>query len=179
MKESDANVSGAEYQEFLAEIVNLVQNHRTLAVQTVQTVSNLLYWNIGELIIKKQQQYGWGKSIVKQLSKDLNLHIGEGVSWSPRNLWFMRQLVDEYSKVKQPVSHLESLKPPDDQPSIGILLVPHKDRLEVEYALRTASKPIGVAKYTLSKQLPNELYGKLLYAEDFQKILESKKDVLL
>ncbi|MCG2737595.1 MAG: PDDEXK nuclease domain-containing protein [Candidatus Methanoperedenaceae archaeon] len=356
MKQIDENISSPEYQEFLAEIVNLVQNHRALAVQTVQTVSNLLYWNIGELIIQKQEQYGWGKSIVKQLSKDLNIYIGEGVSWSPRNLWFMRQLVDEYSKVKQPVSLLENLKrlvsevpwghnililqkvkdikartfylqttiknrysrsvllhqieadayanfllhppqhnfaialpenmfeqtqesiksvylldfldinkpitekqletsmvekvkrlmmelgygfcfignqylitlgekeyfidllfyhrilkclvavelkviefepefigkldfylqlideqlkQPDDRPSIGILLVPHKDRLEVEYALRTASKPIGVAKYTLSKKLPKELYGKLPSAKDFQKILTSKKDRLL
>jgi predicted nuclease of restriction endonuclease-like (RecB) superfamily len=73
----------------------------------------------------------------------------------------------------------EQLKQPDDRPSIGILLVPHKDRLEVEYALRTASKPIGVAKYTLSKQLPKELYGKLPSAKDFQKILTSKKDELL
>ncbi|MBU4299787.1 MAG: DUF1016 domain-containing protein, partial [Nanoarchaeota archaeon] len=112
MKQIDENISSPEYQEFLAEIVNMVQNHRALAVQTVQTVSNLLYWNIGELIIQKQEQYGWGKSIVKQLSKDLNIYIyiGEGVSWSPRNLWFMRQLVDEYSKVKQPVSLLENLK---------------------------------------------------------------------
>lgn len=65
----------------------------------------------------------------------------------------------------------EQLKQPDDKPSIGILLVPHKDHLEVEYALRTASKPIGVAEYTLSKQLPNELKGKLPSAEDFKNIL--------
>jgi len=355
-KKIDKEISGAEYQEFLAEIVNLVQNHRVLAVQTVQTVSNQLYWNIGELIIKKQQQYGWGKSTVEQLSKDLNFYIDKGVSWSPRNLRFMRQLVDEYSNVKQPVSEFENLKQlvsevpwghnililqkvkdinarifylqttiknrysrsvllhqikanaytnyllhpsqhnfatvlpenmfeqtqesiksvysldfldinkpitekqlentmvervkrlmmelgygfcfignqyrvtlgekeyfidllfyhriikclvavelkviefepefigkldfylqlideqlkqPDDSPSIGILLVPHKDRLEVEYALRTASKPIGVAKYILCKQLPSDLYGKLPSAEDFQQILKSKKDGLL
>ena len=30
----------------------------------------------------------------------------------------------------------EQLKQPDDQPSIGILLVPHKDQLEVEYSVR-------------------------------------------
>jgi hypothetical protein len=65
----------------------------------------------------------------------------------------------------------EQLKQPDDRPSIGILLVPSKDHLEVEYALRIASKPIGVAQYTLSKQLPSELSGKLPSAEDFRKIL--------
>lgn len=34
----------------------------------------------------------------------------------------------------------EQLKQADDQPSIGILLVPNKDKLEVEYALRTVNK---------------------------------------
>ena len=389
------NNSNGAYQKFLAEIVSLVQNHRVLAVQAVQTISNTMYWNIGELIINKQKQHGWGKSIVEQLSKDLTHHIGEGVSWSPRNLWFMRQVVDEYSNLKQPVSEIkkvkqvaselkktklnqadseikkvkktdseitnmnqtdselenikklvsqvpwqhnvliiqkvkdhkarifyllttiknrysrsvllnqieadaygnyllhpsqhnfaaalpkhlleqaqesiisvyaldfldinkpitereleatmvekvkrlmmelgygfcfignqyriilgkkeyfidllfyhrilkclvavelkvtefepefvgkldfylqlidEQLKQPDDQPSIGILLVPHKDHLEVEYALRTASKPIGVAQYKLSKKLPNELLGKLPSAKDFQQILTPKKE---
>jgi hypothetical protein len=72
----------------------------------VQTISNRLYWNIGELIIKKQQEYGWGKSIVEKLSVDLPQYVGDGASWSPRNLRLMRQLVDEYSNVKQAVSHL-------------------------------------------------------------------------
>ena len=97
MTSIDKNTSPEAYQQFLAEIVNMVQNHRVVAVQSVQTISNQLYWNIGELILKKQQEHGWGKSIVEQLSNDLNHHIGEGVSWSPRNLWFMRQLVSEYS----------------------------------------------------------------------------------
>ena len=66
----------------------------------------------------------------------------------------------------------EQLKQPDDKPSIGILLVPHKDQLEVEYALRTANKPIGVAQYTISKKLPKELKGKLPTADDLKSILE-------
>lgn len=64
----------------------------------------------------------------------------------------------------------EQLKQPDDKPSIGILLVPYKDHLEVEYALRTASKPIGIAEYSLSKKLPNELKGKLPSTDDFKKL---------
>lgn len=64
----------------------------------------------------------------------------------------------------------EQLKQPDDKPSIGILLVPHKDTLEVEYALKTASKPIGVAEYKLSKKLPKEFKGKLPSIEDFKQI---------
>lgn len=68
----------------------------------------------------------------------------------------------------------EQLRQHDDKPSIGILLVPYKDTLEVEYALKTASKPIGVAEYKLSKKLPRELKGKLPSAKDFKQINFSK-----
>ena len=106
------------YQLLLDEVAGLVQNHRVQAVQSVQTISNQLYWNIGELIIKKQEEFGWGKSIIESLSKDLPSLIGDSVSWSTRNLQLMRQLVLEYSNVnqassllvnvKQPASHLEN-----------------------------------------------------------------------
>ena len=102
-----------QYQQFLVEITDLVQSHRIQAIQSVQFISNNLYWNIGELIIKKQKEFGWGKSIVEILSKDLTKLIGEGISWSPRNLWFMRQLVNEYSNLNQLDSDLEILNQAD------------------------------------------------------------------
>ena len=364
MIQLNKDISPVAYAAFLSDVANAVQQHRIEAVQTVQTISNQLYWNIGELIIKKQAEFGWGKSVILMLSQDLPQLIGEGVSWSPRNLQFMKQLVTEYSNVKQAVSHLENsksensnvnqadshlenlkkliflvpwqhnililqkvkdansrifylqqtiknrysralllhqikanayehylskpsqhnfgtalpehfqeqaresiksvysldfldinkpvterelensmvekvkrlmlelgygfcfignqyrlslgdkdyyidllfyhrilkclvavelkvvefepefvgkldfylqlmdeqLKQPDDQPSIGILLVPDKNHLEVEYALRNANKPIGVSEYRLSKQLPKELIGKLPTSEEFQSL---------
>ena len=102
------NISKEVYQRFLKDVVTIVQTHRAVAVQSVQSINNQLYWNIGELILKMQQEYGWGKSIVEKLSDDLQHQIGKGVSWSPRNLWLMRQLVDDYSNMKQPVSDLNN-----------------------------------------------------------------------
>ena len=372
MTQLNKDISLDAYNEFLSDVATAVQQHRVQAIQSVQTISNQLYWNIGELIIQKQLEFGWGKSVILLLSRDLPQLIGEGVSWSPRNLQFMKQLVAEYTNVnqvgshlenanvkqavshlenanvKQPASHLEyvkklvlntpwrhnililqkvkepkarvfyleqtiknkysssvllhqikanayehyttkpaqhnfakalpehfqeqaresiksvysldfldinkpvtekalentmvenikrlmlelgygfcfignqyrlslgekdyyvdllfyhrilkclvavelkvvefepefvgkldfylqlmdeQLKQVDDQPSIGILLVPDKDHLEVEYTLRNANKPIGVAEYILSKQLPKELIGKLPTSEEFQRIL--------
>jgi len=117
MQNIEKNISQEAYQQFLDEVVNLVQNHRTKAVQAVQLFSNQLYWNIGELIIKKQKEFGWGKSVVEQLSKDLNHQLGDAISWSPRNLWFMRQLVNEYSIVNQPGSDLKFLNQPGSDSS--------------------------------------------------------------
>ena len=363
MTQLNKDILPEAYNEFLSDVATAVQQHRVQAIESVQTISNQLYWNIGELIIKKQLEFGWGKSVILLLSRDLPQLIGEGVSWSPRNLQFMKQLVAEYSNVnqaashleipnvKQPASHLEyvkklvltapwyhnililqkikepkarvfyleqtiknkysravllhqikanayehylskpsqhnfatalpehfqeqasesiksvysldfldinkpvteralentmvenvkrlmlelgygfcfignqyrlslgekdyyidllfyhrilkclvavelkvvefepefvgkldfylqlmdeQLKQFDDKPSIGILLVPDKNHLEVEYTLRNANNPIGVAEYYLSKQLPKELIGKLPTSEQFQSVLISQ-----
>jgi predicted nuclease of restriction endonuclease-like (RecB) superfamily len=50
---------------------------------------------------------------------------------------------------------------PADQPSIGVILCAEKDDIEVEYALRTKTNPIGVAAYELQSKLPAEMKGKL------------------
>jgi predicted nuclease of restriction endonuclease-like (RecB) superfamily len=107
MTQLNKDISPDAYNEFLSDVATAVQQHRLQAIQSVQTISNQLYWNIGELIIQKQLEFGWGKSVILLLSRDLPQLIGEGVSWSPRNLQFMKQLVVEYSNVKSPVSHLE------------------------------------------------------------------------
>jgi len=52
------------------------------------------------------------------------------------------------------------LKQPDDNPTIGIILCPEKDNFEVEFALKSYNKPIGVAEYRLTKELPENMKGK-------------------
>ncbi len=49
----------------------------------------------------------------------------------------------------------------DENPSIGIILCKEKRRTVVEYALRDAKKPIGVATYSITKTLPRNLQGQL------------------
>jgi predicted nuclease of restriction endonuclease-like (RecB) superfamily len=49
----------------------------------------------------------------------------------------------------------------DDAPSIGIILCAEKDDVEVEFALKTKTNPIGVAEYQLQSRLPAQLKGRL------------------
>lgn len=56
--------------------------------------------------------------------------------------------------------------------SIGIILCKEKSRTIVEYALREAKKPIGVATYRIVKRLPRELKGQLPSPEDIGRLLE-------
>lgn len=50
---------------------------------------------------------------------------------------------------------------PGDRPSIGIILCAEKDDVEVEFALRSKTNPIGVAEYRLQPKLPAAFKGKL------------------
>ena len=56
--------------------------------------------------------------------------------------------------------------------SIGIILCKEKRRTIVEYALRDARKPIGVATYRLVKRLPKELQGQLPSPAEISRLLE-------
>lgn len=55
----------------------------------------------------------------------------------------------------------EQVRLPAENPSIGIILCAEKNELEVEYALRTSNKPLGVAKYQLMSDLPASLSDQL------------------
>ena len=68
----------------------------------------------------------------------------------------------------------DTIKEENDNPSIGIILCPEKDDIEVEYALRASNKPIGVSEYKLTQELPEKLRGKIPTKEE---IIQSLKKV--
>src|SRR6185437_8393586 len=53
------------------------------------------------------------------------------------------------------------LRHPTDAPTIGMILCKGKNAVIVEYALRDAVKPMGVANYRVSPKLPTHLQGDL------------------
>ena len=55
----------------------------------------------------------------------------------------------------------EKERAPGDQPSIGIILCAEKDDVEVEFALKSKTNPIGVAEYQLQARLPARFKGQL------------------
>ena len=71
----------------------------------------------------------------------------------------------------------DTIKTKDDNPSIGIILCPEKDDIEVEYALRSSNKPIGVAEYRLTQELPEKLKGKLPTKLEIKELLERYKEL--
>ena len=66
----------------------------------------------------------------------------------------------------------DTLKTKLDNPSIGIILVRNKNKLNVEYALRDINKPIGVSSYELLEYLPPEILKALPTEEELNLHIE-------
>lgn len=50
---------------------------------------------------------------------------------------------------------------PEDNPSIGLILCKEKNRIVVEFALKTSKHPVGVAEYEITNRLPKKYQAEL------------------
>jgi predicted nuclease of restriction endonuclease-like (RecB) superfamily len=66
----------------------------------------------------------------------------------------------------------DTVRLPDENPAIGIILCKSKDRTIVEYALRESNTPIGVATYQMVSTIPPELQDQLPAPQQVAKLLE-------
>ncbi len=84
------------YLSFLDEVKSHIRETRIRFARTVNKELIHLYWWIGRGIAEKQEQLGWGKSVVEQLSLDLRRTFSGRAGFSAQNLWYMRQFYLEY-----------------------------------------------------------------------------------
>jgi predicted nuclease of restriction endonuclease-like (RecB) superfamily len=120
--------------------------------------------------VEKQEQFGWGKSIVENLSKDLQKEFVGVKGFSSRNLWYMRNFYNHYHKN-------EKLQPMVAE--IGwshniLVLDKCNDDLQREFYIRMIRK-YGWTKNVLIHQIEGKAYERfLLNQTNFDKALEEK-----
>jgi len=90
------NLEPTTYSQFLGDIKNRIRSAQYAALKAVNKEQIQLNWDIGKSIVEKQELLGWGKSVVEQLSKDLQAEFSGQSGWSERNLWRMRQFYLTY-----------------------------------------------------------------------------------
>ncbi len=66
----------------------------------------------------------------------------------------------------------DTVKLPDENPTIGIILCKDKDKTTVEYALKQSTSPVGIAEYKLVSTLPENLRKQLPAPEQIVEILD-------
>jgi predicted nuclease of restriction endonuclease-like (RecB) superfamily len=93
-------IQNSNYADLLKNIKERITSARIAASSHVNRELIMLYWDIGGFIIAKQKSEGWGKSVVEQLSKDIQKGLPAVTGYSPDNLWKMRQFYAEYTDAK-------------------------------------------------------------------------------
>jgi predicted nuclease of restriction endonuclease-like (RecB) superfamily len=91
------STNNSDYFRFLNDIKSRIKSSRIQATRIVNRELIGLYWNIGKIIVERQEKFGWGKAIVVTLSKDIRKEFPGISGYSPDNLWRMRQFYVEYS----------------------------------------------------------------------------------
>jgi len=83
------NGSGS-YVEALNEIKLRIQQERLRVVMAANSAMVLLYWDIGRMILERQDRVGWGAKVIDRLAEDLRKSYPDMKGCSPRNLNYMR-----------------------------------------------------------------------------------------
>jgi predicted nuclease of restriction endonuclease-like (RecB) superfamily len=147
----------SDYTALLAEVKERIRAAQYEALRAVNKELIALYWDIGRMIVARQQGETWGKSVVQKLAADLRDEFPGISGFSAPNLWRMKQFYEAY------VDN-EKLSPRVRE--IGwthnvIILMNCKDDLEREFYIRMTRK-FGWTKNVLIHHVENQTYEKTL-----------------
>jgi predicted nuclease of restriction endonuclease-like (RecB) superfamily len=78
------------YGDLLAKIKQRIGTERLRTVMAANSAMVMLYWDIGSLILERQEREGWGARVIDRLSEDLHEAFPDMLGLSPRNLKYMR-----------------------------------------------------------------------------------------
>lgn len=65
----------------------------------------------------------------------------------------------------------EQVKTEADNPSIGVILCKSKDKIIAEYSIKDMTKPIGIAEYTLTNSIPDNIKDNMPTIEELEQNL--------
>ncbi|MBH2035141.1 MAG: DUF1016 family protein [Pseudomonadales bacterium] len=97
------------YGEWLTDLKGRIHNAQQRATLAVNRELVQLYWQIGNDILIRQAQQGWGAKVIERLAQDLRAAFPDMKGFSPRNLKYMRAFAEAWPDaaiVQQAVAQL-------------------------------------------------------------------------
>jgi predicted nuclease of restriction endonuclease-like (RecB) superfamily len=156
------------YKNFIQDIKQKIDTAKTKAIISVNTMMINLYFEIGKEIVNKQDNLGWGKSVVEQMSKDLVSEFGEKSGYSTQNLWYMRQFYLSYNNNP----NLQQLVGEISWGSNILIFSKCKNELEKEYYIKNTIEN-GWSRNVLLHNIKTNLFQKDTIEEKTNNFKES------
>lgn len=159
-----------EYLTLLKDIRKRIRSAQYNALKAVNKELICLYWDIGKMIVKRQAEYEWGKSIVETLARNLQAEFPGMQGFSSQNLWYMRQFYAEYNNRV----NLQPLVGEISWAKHLVIMARCKDDIEREFYIRMTRRN-GWTKNVLIHQIDNQSYEKTMMSQtNFKKALPEK-----
>lgn len=159
-----------EYVKLLNSVKARIRQAQYDALKAVNKELIVLYWDIGSMIVARQEKEGWGKTIVERLAKDLQAEFPGVAGYSRDNLWRMRKfylMFKNNEKLAPLVQEISWTK-------IVVVMESCDTDLEREFYICMTRK-YGWTKNVLIHQIDNKTYEKtLLNQTNFDKALPEK-----
>lgn len=96
MATKNNSIISPEYLNFKNEITARIRSAQYEALKAVNREMIALYWEIGKRITEQQAALGWGKSVVENLSRDIQKEFPGIQGFGVRNMWDMARFYAEY-----------------------------------------------------------------------------------
>lgn len=105
MAEKNTPILSPEYLDFRNEITSRIRSAQYEALKAVNKEMIALYWEIGRRITEQQAALGWGKSVVENLSRDIQKEFPGIKGFGVSNMWDMARFYAEYrsNEILQPL----------------------------------------------------------------------------
>jgi predicted nuclease of restriction endonuclease-like (RecB) superfamily len=100
------------YTDLLGQVKSRIRLAQTKAVLSANAEMIRLYWDIGHLVLQRQQAKGWGASVIPRLARDIRNDLPEVKGFSERNIGYMIRFAKEYPILQQTAA--KSLPAPAD-----------------------------------------------------------------
>ena len=105
MAEKNTPILSPECLDFRNEITSRIRSAQYEALKAVNKEMIALYWKIGRRITEQQAALGWGKSVVENLSRDIQKEFPGIKGFGVSNMWDMARFYAEYrsNEILQPL----------------------------------------------------------------------------
>mgnify|MGYP004467062297 FL=1 len=105
MTEKNSSILSPEYLNFKNEITSRIRSAQYQALKAVNKEMIALYWEVGKRITEQQTALGWGKSVVGNLSQDIQKEFPGIKGFGVSNMWDMARFYTEYqsNEILQPL----------------------------------------------------------------------------
>ncbi|MEI8026597.1 MAG: PDDEXK nuclease domain-containing protein [Pseudomonadota bacterium] len=161
----------SSYPGFLADVKRRVRAAQYTALKSVNAELVALYWELGRMIVERQEHDGWGASVIDRLSEDLQSEFPGQAGFSRRNLYRIRDLYLTYKGdeiVPQLVAQIGWTQ--------NIMILEKCKTVNERKFYIAMTKKFGWTKNVLATQIASDAFSRSAKSQsNFDKVLPAEK----